>query len=138
MNVKDEKLDELKEEAYAEEENQVEDNTFQLEKRFWLMKHSVELMEMAQHEIKKLMEMAQHEIKKDTIDPMTNVEEEEGSLMIVKDIEMQKQDEIITFVAEDAEIETEYSVVCQKKKVFSQQEKEEEADRMIVKNIEMQ
>ncbi|KAK3607420.1 hypothetical protein CHS0354_003056 [Potamilus streckersoni] len=106
MNVKDEKLDELKEEAYAEEENQIEDNTSQLEKRFWLMKHSVELMEMAQHEI-----------NKDSIDGMTNVEEEEGRQMIVKNIEMEKliedtemqEQDINTFVTEDDEIDRIFS-----------------------------
>ncbi|KAL3884754.1 hypothetical protein ACJMK2_024863 [Sinanodonta woodiana] len=54
-----------KEERYAEEEKQVEDNASQSEISF------------LKRQIKEVREMIQHEIQKETIDTMTDIEEEE-------------------------------------------------------------
>ncbi|KAK3607417.1 hypothetical protein CHS0354_003052 [Potamilus streckersoni] len=112
MKVKDEKLDELKDQAYAEE-NQGEDTTSQPDE-----------ISCFNQQIKEVREMIQHEIQKKSLDAMIDNEEEEekeeGRLVIVEQATERQAHDNETFVAENAKLKKKYLVVCQNEKMFSQ------------------
>ncbi|KAK3607418.1 hypothetical protein CHS0354_003053 [Potamilus streckersoni] len=105
MKVKDEKLNELQNQAYAEGEP-FEANTFQTE-TFSCHKQQIEVRERIEHEIQKT----------------TDDDEEEGRLIIVEqdpeESEIQEHNSKIS-TAEMTELQERCSVVCQNEKTFSE------------------